>query len=391
MRGRVLFLTERYAPDVGGVARSARRTAEAIAHLGWDCHVLTWTKTLPPGQLQSMSPQSDAPDAPMLHRLGLFANWDLTMQHTMNVVQWLHGRFAFDAAWGHYLYPAGFLAVTLAQTLGLASLVSARGNDVDRLMFPPGDFARLLWTLQRADAITAVSADLAHKIVVLLGRDPAVQVVHNSVDLATFSPGPAEEQLRAEHAIRPGETVLGFCGELRHKKGLPFLLGALDEVRREREACLLVIGEVRSREQAALSQYLADRSETARRVLVTGHLPSPREVARRLRLCDVVLQPSIWDGLPNALLEAMACGRIVIASDAGGIPEVIEHEVSGYMIPRHQLDRLGQATLEVLSLPESHRAALQSGARQRVAEAFHPSVEADALQALLAGVIPNSR
>ena len=73
-------------------------------------------------------------------------------------------------------------------------------------------------------------------------------------------------------------------------------------------------------------------------------------MARHLRLCDVVLLPSVWDGMPNALLEAMACGRPVIASDAGGIAEVVEHGVSGLLVPRASLHRLGEAVLELLGL-----------------------------------------
>src|SRR5262249_10311283 len=163
------------------------------------------------------------------------------LQHTMNLLEWLHGEHPYAAIWGHYLFPAGFLAVTAARWFGIRSTVSARGNDVDRMTFPPGDFARLLWTLERADLVTAVSRDLARKIAVLTRRDLDIEVVPNVVDPETFSPGPPDPELRRLLGIGPDEAVLGFCGELRHKKGLPFLLGALREVRSTRPACLLVI------------------------------------------------------------------------------------------------------------------------------------------------------
>ena len=65
--------------------------------------------------------------------------------------------------------------------------------------------------------------------------------------------------------------------------------------------------------------------KTGPRVIVTGHLDLPEQVAEHLSLCDVYLQPSLWEGMPNALMEAMASGCGCIGSDAGGIPEVIEH------------------------------------------------------------------
>ena len=332
----MLMIAERFPPDLGGVARSAARTAQAISRLGWNVHVLAWTKTLQPGVLETVqaSVPSDSSAGVTVHRLGLFANSDLSMQHTTNVLEWLHRQFAFSAVWGHYVYPSGYMGVVFAESCGLPSTVSARGNDIDRLMFPPGDFARLIWTLQRASVVSCVSEDLAKKVGVLLGRRSGIVVVPNVVDTELFCPGTdgGGDGLRSSLGIQPEEAVLGFCGELRHKKGLPFILSALLEVNRERPACLLVIGEVRPREQTHLANFTAEHPEIASRIRVTGRLDQQSEVVRYLQLCDVVLQPSVWDGLPNAILEAMACGKIVIASDAGGIPEAIVHGESGFLI-----------------------------------------------------------
>ena len=334
-RTRLLLVTERFAPDVGGVARSAERTARAFGELGLEVHVLGWTRSLPAGILDTT--RNDDPFAPTVHRLGLFSQLDMSLQHTTNVLEWLHRTQRFGAIWGHYLYPAGFLAVMAARTFGIPSVVAARGNDVDRLMFPPGDFARLTWTLQHAGVVTVVSHDLARKVRLLVDRVDQVEVIPNVVDPETFSPGRAEPSLRSALKIATDEVILGFCGELRHKKGLPFLLSALREVREVRPACLLVIGEVRAREATIISTFSAEYPDSAARIVLTGPLDEPKDVARHLRLCDVVLLPSVWDGMPNALLEAMACARPVLASDSGGIPEVIEHGVSGLMLPRELL------------------------------------------------------
>ena len=81
------------------------------------------------------------------------------------------------------------------------------------------------------------------------------------------------------------------------------------------------------------------------RIIVPGRLATAGEVNQHLALCDVYLQPSLWDGMPNALLEAMAAGCAVIGSDAGGIPELITHGVDGIVVPRWQLHRLGDVVL----------------------------------------------
>ena len=397
-RPRILLITERFAPDIGGVARSSTRTAAALARLREgrrvDVDVLAWTRTLPPGALESGALESGALESDALepgaagvtlHRLGLFSSWDLSLQHTLNVLESLHGERGYAAVWGHYLFPAGFLAVLFAELTGLPATVSARGNDVDQMMFPPGDFARLTWTLERARVISSVSRDLAKKIDVLLGRDAGVETVPNAVDLDVFQPGPGDPALRRALGIGEDEAVLGFSGELRHKKGFPFLLSALSHVRAARPACLLVVGEVRAREQNHLMAYQANAPADAARIVVTGHLDDAAEVARHLRLCDVMLMPSVWDGLPNALLEAMACGVLVLASDAGGMPEVITHGRDGFLVPRAQLGRLGEAALELLALPRDSddRRAIVEAARARVRERFHADVEAAALARVL--------
>ncbi len=383
---RLLLIAERFPPDIGGVARSAGRIAAALARLGVSVEVLAWTKTLPPGELVSETTQP-SPElggvGVTVHRLGLFGSLDFSLQHSLNVLEWLHEQQRFEAVWGHYLFPAGFMATLFAELVHIPSTVSVRGNDVDRLMFPPGDFARLLWTLQRSSVRTAVSCDLARKVDVLLGRDSETLVIGNSVDLRTFAPQPADVELRARLGIAPDEAVLGFCGELRQKKGLPHLLRALRTVRANRPACLLVIGDVRIRERAMLSEFSADCPEDATRIIITGQVHEPSDVVQHLALCDLLLLPSLWDGLPNALLEAQAAGVPVLASDAGGIPEAITHGETGFLVPRSQLHRLGEAALEVLALSADQRRQIVAAARRSVETRFCGTTEAAALTEVL--------
>lgn len=286
------------------------------------------------------------------------------------------------------------MAVLFAESVGLRSTVSARGNDIDRLMFPPGDFARLTWTLERATVVSSVSIDLASKIDVLLGREASCCLLSNVVDADVFHPDVAQPELsdlKERLGIPIDETILGFSGELRHKKGLPFLLQALAQVHAERPTRLLVIGDVRPREQSTITGFLLDHPELSDQLTVTGQYDDPSDVAKRLQLCDVVLQPSVWDGLPNSVLEAMACERVVIASDAGGIPEVLTHGETGFLIPKSQLHRLGEAIVEVLDLSAAERSVIGRQARQRVLDDFHAEAEARRLAELLQSLLPGWR
>jgi len=379
---RLLFITEHYPPSLGGVAVSANRTVAALCGLGVEVDVIAWTRALQPGVVES------AGENPRVFRVGRYREWDTTFPHTLNLCDWLcaaalYDKGPYDRIWGHYLAPAGFFAAWLGRLKGTPSIVSIRGNDLDRDMFPPGDFARLLWTLEHATVVTAVSEELSRKVTALAGRKDVVHLP-NSVDHEVFRPESASAGLREQLGIQADEFVLGFCGELREKKGLREILDALRQVRAKRPACLLIIGEVRPSQMPKLFEYTGTEPLAAHRILVTGVLAGgPREVNRHLQLCDVYLQPSLWDGMPNALLEAMAAGCGCIASDAGGIPEIITPGVDGVIVPCWQLHRLAEAILEWADAGEEHRRRVREAARGRVVEHFNFDRERVRLRSLL--------
>ena len=397
----LLLLTERFPPDIGGVARSAGRIAIALSQLElpqFDSEfgqarsplrvtVLTWSRYLSPGELAP--PENWETSQVTVYRLGLYRHWDMTLPQTLNV---LDGLFKSPnpptLIWGHYLFPAGFMAAYYGKLRGLPSVVSARGNDIDRAMFPPGDFARLQWTLAHASAITAVSQDMVRKINILSGCQ--AQLHHNVVDTEIFrvaqskkESAPLKAQLKAQLGIAPQECVLGFSGELREKKGQQFLLQALVQVQAVRPACLLIIGRLRTESQTLLQTFRSQYPAVAERIIVTDHLATPEQVAEHLQLCDVYLQPSLWEGMPNALLEAMACGCVCIASDAGGIPDVMSTGQQGFILPRSQLHRLGDAVLDVLSLSDAEREQIGANARSHICQHYSLAQEQDFLKHLL--------
>lgn len=386
---RILFVTERYPPDRGGVSVSSARIAQSLAALGAEVDVVAWTRSLQAGQVVHDPTAATLGEGnPAAYRMGRYREWDTTMPHTLNLLDWLISRAPYDLVWGHYLSLAGFLAVWFGRLKGVRSVVSIRGNDLDRDVFPPGDFARLQWTLANANAITAVTGELARKARALSGRND-VMYLPNVVDPACFHPiaeaGPA---VRARLGIGANEAVLGFCGELREKKGLAHLLEALLSVRQARPARLLLIGDVRPSEMPRLLQWIGpDRMEEC--VIITGQLTTPEAVNEHLQACDVYLQPSLWDGMPNALLEAMAAGCGCIASDAGGIPEIITAGVDGIVVPRWQLHRLGEAVLEWLGADPAERDRIRRAARARIVADFSPAGETHALQSLLGRLSPS--
>lgn len=382
---KLLFITERFPPDLGGVASSSRRIASALADGGIEVHVFGWTKTLQPGQLITEEFEVSNGKVINVHRLGLFGNFDFSLQYTFNILEWLHQQNHFDAVWGHYVYPSGFAAVTFAELQKLPSTVSARGNDIDRLMFPPGDFARLTWTLERATAISAVSKEIANKIDMILGSENRTMILPNVVDVETFKV-PDESKVRSlrnERGYLTDEKVIGFCGELRQKKGFPFLLDTFRFLNEGDSVRLLIIGEVRTQEQNQLAEFLEDNPHLKEKLSVTGRVLEPFKVAEHLMVCDAIVSPSLWDGVPNSILEAMACGCLVIASDAGGIPEIVAHRENGILVSKHSLFEFGKAVGDALRLPDEQKKRIKVAARMYCESLREDQVQTVAINEIL--------
>lgn len=365
---RVLLLTERFPPQPGGLARSSRRLALHAAASGAAVHVLHLRAEGPPGSLLSV-PE----DGIWVHRLGGARTTAESGQQAAQVLAWLHEREGFDLLHGQYASTAGFLAAYQGRLLGIASYVSLRGNDLDRDVYDPARFPALEWALRHAGAVGAVSRALASGAARLAGRADA-RFTPNSVDAGVFCPGAPDAALRASLGLGEG-PVLGFAGELRHKKGAGFLLEAFRQAAGESGAQLLVAGPIRAEERRLLDQLLEQEPELAERVHLCPYVEEPVELARLYRLMDLAVCPSLWEGMPNFVLEAMACGRPVLASDAGGIPDVITHGETGWLLSRHQLHRLGEAAREALGLSPEERAAVGERARAHVVREFPPERE----------------
>jgi len=115
-----LFLSERYPPDMGGVAASAGRISQALAGLGAGVDVIAWTSSLQPGVVVREDGN------PTVYRMGRYREWDTTMPHSLNLVDWLAGTQAFNAVWGHYLSPAGFLAAWIGRMKKIPLPIASR-------------------------------------------------------------------------------------------------------------------------------------------------------------------------------------------------------------------------------------------------------------------------
>jgi glycosyltransferase involved in cell wall biosynthesis len=261
---------------------------------------------------------------------------------------------------------ADYYGAAAARLLGLR-LVSTRENADEfrtrRTWKRPPFLFLEHFAYAAADATVAVSENLVDFLERAEGlpRHKTV-VIRNGIDAAALVRVPSREEARRRFGLPENATVLGSVGRLAAQKGQIDLIEALPAIAaRHPEVRLLIAGE--GPERPALEERIRHLGLEERAALL-GHV---EEVPAFLRALDVFVLPSLWEGLPLALLEAMAMGLPVVASRAIGIAEAIDHGACGLLVAPRDREAMAQAVVSVLDDP-GRAARLGAAARRRVLE-----------------------
>lgn len=263
---------------------------------------------------------------------------------------WLCGRtlhaplrdFAPEVVLAYWLYPDAYGAMLAARRARLPLVVGARGSDLrvrDRI-----SRALTRSVLHSARRILVVSEDLGRVAVDGYGADPRrIRVIPNGCDAAIFHPQD-RGAARAALGIPEQARLVVYIGRLVPEKGLRELLDAMDMLAGTDPAVsLAMIGEgpMRAELEARIAAMPAGRAR------LVGAQP-PADVARWMAAADLVTLPSYSEGHPNVLVEAAACGRPVVATPVGGIPEVVDG-ATGILVPPRDAPALAGGLREVLA------------------------------------------
>lgn len=267
-------------------------------------------------------------------------------------------RGRFDVLLGSWAYPDGVASVALGRALGVPTVVKLHGSDIDVLSTRPSLRRQLSLALPRAARVVAVSRALAAKVAGLGVPAERIDVVTNGVDGELFHPRDrAASRAQLGHA---GDTRpwLLYVGRVEDDKGARELGAAFTRVAATRPgARLMIVGDGKAR--AALEETLRPLGDAA---LFVGPRPLA-EVPVWMGACDVLTLPSHHEGTPNVLLEALTCGRRVVATDVGGIPDVVHRPELGTLVPVGDADALAAALDAALATPYDAAAVAALGAR----------------------------
>ena len=373
-RLKVLWIAEQFPPDRGGAAASAGRQTARLAPLVERLDVLRLSSDVPAGLMDL-----EERDGLRVHRVGRASSEDESLQLLARAAENLREAHGYDLIHGFYAVHAGYVASVVAKTAGIPCAVSLRGNDLDRAMYHGPRLPFLLWTLGNATALLGVSGEILDKARALSGRTQGLHVVVNGVDGTVFTPGTSARVL--ENAPRPW---IGFAGELRLKKGLPIL----QEIAARATGTLVWIGGIRAEERPGVAEWKRREPAAAARVREVEYAADPALLADWYRAMDLMVFPSLWDGLPNALLESMACGRPVLACAVGGIPEVVRDGRDGLLLPPRDLHRFAAEAVRLSKDDPARLRSLGELARARVLRDFTPEAERDAILAVWRSLLP---
>jgi phosphatidyl-myo-inositol dimannoside synthase len=291
-----------------------------------------------------------------------------------------------DVLHAHWAIPTGPAAVQAARKLDLPSVITMHGGDVyvnpeQGYDFPTRWYVRppLRWTLRHAGALTAITEDCRQHALRAGAPAEKVHLVFNGTDLRRFSPAPGGKTVDP----RFGPQMVFACRQLFPRKGIRFLIEAAAQLAPRFPALRVVVaGDGFERPELI---KLAESLGIADRVTFLGWVPNS-ELPPYYRAAAISVIPSLEEGFGIPAAEAMGCETPVVASDAGGLPEVVEHGVTGLIVPRGDSTALAAAMGRLLGDP-ALRAEMGRAGRERSLRLFDWDRTAEQLEHIYAQVM----
>jgi glycosyltransferase involved in cell wall biosynthesis len=374
----VCLTAQEFPPDVGGVGVSAKRIALLLQELGYQVHVAVFRsvfrkerKLAQAGKFSRSRCETTIQDGITVHRLypavrsTVARDQDYLMDNYGKLTN-LHKQYQFDAVHAFFINETGFITTMLAKENGLPVINSVRGADLHKHIFDFQQQKQIAWTLENSDWTTFVSRDLMHRAKLftpaIIGKSSAFLNSIAPVDFDSLPTPPLVDKLKG--------IVIGSVGNFRDKKGIEYLLDACQTIKEE--FTLLFVGDFVVKEAEYWQQELAS-SGLQDKIVITGKV-SREEALAYLPYMDIFAIPSLNDGCPNALLEAMLAERAVVGTNVDAIAEIIEDGVNGLLVNPYSREELSIAIAKLINRPLL-RKSFGKLAKQKILQDLNPSVE----------------
>ncbi|MBI5460493.1 glycosyltransferase [Methanobacterium sp.] len=339
---RVCLLGQ-YPPHIGGVSSHTYLLSRELVKRGDEVYVLTYPHRDVEGINGVKVETAFTPNIKGLRGLFFFISSTFKL---MGMVR----RFNIDLIHAHFLLPPGLIGVCVGSLLGKKTAVTAHGSDL--LIQAKNPILRRLikFVLKRADYVLVVNQNLQEKVLELGINPDKIYITPNAVDVEKFNP--QNKELPPNVKISSDKPVLLFVGNLVFQKGVKYLLEAKKLMKTGAE--LVIVGDGPLRQDLEMKV----RDEKISDVIFTS---ARRDVDEIMPSADVFVLPSISEGFPITILEAMASGLPVVATNVGGISEVMNEDV-GIMVKPSNPRELASALDKIL---ENETLMIDMGAAAR--------------------------
>ncbi|GAA1640521.1 glycosyltransferase family 4 protein [Actinoplanes couchii] len=358
---RLLWVTENFPPSPGGMANSCDRIVRGLRAAGVGVDVVHLSRRSSPQKLDGVRvvPLGEDPE----HAL----------RQLWTILEPSMGDYSHVVAFGG-TYPM-LSAPVYAAWAGLPLVTLLRGNDFDTGMFSLRRQPVVLEGL-RASAHVCVVASGTGPLVSRVAPGTPVSWVANGIDTTEWALLPSERekaQLWRTENVPRGRRTLGLIGHLKSKKGVRLLLDALSIGRSPERFHLILAGEL----EPGVEEWLSAHPDISYNILP---FQDRYQLLGVYAACDLVALPSFYDGLPNVALEAAALGVPLLASDAGGLADLVDDEI-GFRFPAGDPHACRAAVHRAAEADLTSRGA---AAARRVRERFTVAAETEGYLKVLA-------
>lgn len=347
-------------PTHGGSGVVASELAIGLAKKGHEIHIVSYA---PPFRLRSFHQNI------FIHEVGiasypLFKYPPYALGLATKLVELVEAH-DLELIHAHYAVPhavSAYLAKQILNSQLIKIITTLHGTDIT-LVGSDQSFRRVIkFTIEKSDGVTAVSDYLKQQTIREFDIQREIRVIHNFIDPAR--PAQHRNQCNRESYAPHGEKILMHASNFRPVKRVGDVVRIFAEVHARIPAKLILIGD--GPERPFIQQLIKDLKLSAE-VYFLGE----QDHLEPLFFCaDLFLLPSEQESFGLTALEAMNCSVPVIATEIGGLPEVITHGETGYLYPVGEIKKMAEKSIELLSNPEKHDLFKQQ-ARRRAMQSFN--------------------
>lgn len=353
-------------PTVGGSGVIATELGKLLAERGHEIHFITSSV---PFRLNRMVPNIYYHQVEVnSYSVFQYAPYDIALASKMAEVI---NKEKLDILHVHYAIPHAVCAV-LARDMAnerVGIVTTLHGTDISVLGYDSSLKGAIKYGIEKSDVVTAVSDSLKKQTMELIEPDQKIETIYNFVDEREYVPNDSTE-LKDYYKIHPDEKVLIHVSNFRNVKHVPDVVKSFAYIRKEMPAKLLLVGD--GPEMNTVIQ-LVKQLGLENDVLFLG---KQNNLSELYAICDLKLLLSEKESFGLVLIEAMACGVPCIGTDIGGIPEVIDHNKNGYIVPLHDIEHVACYALKLLKNEELLNEFRQN-AIMTVKNRFHSSMIVD--------------